>query len=284
MNMERISFSHEFFENPKKCGCFSLVQVGESLCISNNIVATHKQRFFEVTFAYSGLGNCFYEENQWHTISQNDCFISFPKDIHRIESSGENPLRFFHIAFESEPFSIGEKIMNKIESVSTAKNRKINYAGAKYIFLNILQEIYNEDEYSNQVIGNLIEQLLIEIYRLLIGKTKKTYPIKYSNKVLLTRDILNYIDENAVNMKNLSELEKVFYYKSQYISKVFLSQTGKTLNKYFLSKRMDEAKKLLEEGNSITTVSEMLEYSSVHAFSRAYKKNFGVCPSYNQQP
>ena len=80
-------------------------------------------------------------------------------------------------------------------------------------------------------------------------------------------------------MKNLSELENVFFYDVRYLSKCFFSQSGITLRQYFLSKKMETALNLLQEGKSITQASELLGYSSVHAFSRAYTLHFGHNPS-----
>ena len=46
-----------------------------------------------------------------------------------------------------------------------------------------------------------------------------------------------------------------------------------------LKQKIKEAKKLLrQEELSIAKISDMLEYSSIHNFSRAFKKLFGVSP------
>jgi AraC-like DNA-binding protein len=42
---------------------------------------------------------------------------------------------------------------------------------------------------------------------------------------------------------------------------------------------MEAASVLLEQGESVTEVSNKLQYSSVHAFSRAYKNHFNLPPS-----
>lgn len=49
--------------------------------------------------------------------------------------------------------------------------------------------------------------------------------------------------------------------------------------------KMKEAKKLIREKNhSVTQISDMLGYSSIHNFSRAFKKKIGFSPiEYRQQ-
>jgi AraC-like DNA-binding protein len=75
-------------------------------------------------------------------------------------------------------------------------------------------------------------------------------------------------------MKNLSDLEGVFFYNVNSLAKYFHAQAGIPLNKYFISKKMEAALQLLQAGESVTQVSDKLQYSSIHAFSRAYKNYF----------
>ena len=84
-------------------------------------------------------------------------------------------------------------------------------------------------------------------------------------------------------MKKLSDLENVFFYNVNNLSKHFHSQMGIPLNTYFISKKMEAAVKLLQAGKSVTEVSDKLQYSSIHAFSRAYKNYFKVSPSQFQK-
>ena len=62
------------------------------------------------------------------------------------------------------------------------------------------------------------------------------------------------------------------------MSAVFKKLMGVSINDYFLQAKMNFAKKLLKKGLSVTEVSEKLNYSSVHTFSRSFKKTFDVTP------
>ncbi len=49
---------------------------------------------------------------------------------------------------------------------------------------------------------------------------------------------------------------------------------------YYMDLKMKEAKKLIREKNySVSQISDMLGYSSVHIFSRAFKKAVGMSPT-----
>jgi len=83
-------------------------------------------------------------------------------------------------------------------------------------------------------------------------------------------------------MKSLTELERVLHYNYQYIERNFQKIMNMTLNKYFLNKRMEKATELLSSGTSVTKTAELLQYSCIHTFSRAFEKFFGIPPSHYQ--
>ncbi len=80
-------------------------------------------------------------------------------------------------------------------------------------------------------------------------------------------------------MKNLEELATVTDYSYGYLSALFRETTRGTLQNYFKDKKLDAARLLLIEGKmTVTEISELLNYSSVYAFSKAFKEQFGVSP------
>ena len=67
--------------------------------------------------------------------------------------------------------------------------------------------------------------------------------------------------------------------KSQ-LSKIFKDTTGKSIIEYYNNLKIAESKKLIrEEQFSISEISDMLGYSSIHIFSRAFKKAVGFSPT-----
>ena len=147
------------------------------------------------------------------------------------------------------------------------------------LFSSVLYEIKTEDTFSLRYIGLIIEQLLIECNRSILGLEKSRHLTNRSDEELLTYDIISYIDQNLESIVHIPDLEDVFFYNSAFLSKVFLAQTGITIKSYIIKKKMEYANVLLEKGNSITEISRRLGYSSIHSFSRAYKNHFNKTPS-----
>ena len=90
---------------------------------------------------------------------------------------------------------------------------------------------------------------------------------------------MHYIDTNIYTIKNLNDLAEVFSYNYSYLSTLFKSTMEITLNDYYHNRRLDAARLLIDEGEfSITAISEKLNYSSLYAFSKAFKNKYGSSP------
>ena len=64
------------------------------------------------------------------------------------------------------------------------------------------------------------------------------------------------------------------------VCKIFRENKGQSPMEYYMELKMREAKKLIRENNyTISQISDMLGYSSIHNFSRAFKKAVGLSPT-----
>ena len=100
--------------------------------------------------------------------------------------------------------------------------------------------------------------------------------ISVSNE--LCRSVIDYIDAHIYTIDKLCLLSEVFGYNYCHLSCVFKENVGITLVSYYRFRRFTEAKKLLDEGKRVGEVSELLKYSSMYSFSKAFKNYWGVSP------
>ena len=278
-NKYKISYNHLFALTPKRCRNYFLFQAGEALCAKDTVIQPHQQVYFEITYVVDGKGVSYINDMPVE-IKKNDCFFSFPNEIHKIVSDEQDPLRFVFLAFYAKEKTQGYTLINYITQTCQAKNSRRYHMESLYpLCVGLLQELRSEDIYSERVIALLLEQMLIECARKISKKTKSVPQYAQTDATILTHDIITYIENNIFNIKKISDLENEFFYDVNILSKHFHTQMGISLNKYFISKKMEAALELLEKGESITEISDKLQYSSVHAFSRAYKNYFNQPPS-----
>jgi AraC-like DNA-binding protein len=92
---------------------------------------------------------------------------------------------------------------------------------------------------------------------------------------------VSYIHEN-INNPNLSNtlLAEKAKISEVYFRKIFNESFGTTPKQYILSLRIEEAKRLLDEGiSSVSAISDACGFSSVYHFSRAFKSATGMTPT-----
>jgi YesN/AraC family two-component response regulator len=87
--------------------------------------------------------------------------------------------------------------------------------------------------------------------------------------------------EALVEESDITEFIRInnWNYNYSYLSHLFHSITSQTLSAYFQKRRLETAAGLLSENDlSITQIAQMLQYSSVYAFSKAFRTYYGVSP------
>ena len=89
-----------------------------------------------------------------------------------------------------------------------------------------------------------------------------------------------YIDTHLYTMQSLAEIADAMNYNYSYLSALFRQHSSTTLLEYYRNRRLEAAKLLLAEGKlSVGAIADLLRYSSVYTFSRAYKEKYGISPS-----
>lgn len=281
--MENASYRYHFNNvdhNCIECAGFSLLQYGELWCNPGSEIPVHRQCCYEITYIIDGVGTVTAEDHVY-SVQKNDCLISFPDEAHRICSGEEHPLRFVFVGFrmgKSNP-SVAGLFEELTRLFRDSDGRCVSVPDRESLFVRFFSEMKSDYPFRHEVAGYLLAEFLIDCIRSKAEKrTENSFP-KITDDAVLVYGIETYIAGNIRSIPNLQALETVFHYHYSYLSKRFFRITGQRLNEYFLACKMKEANRLLRQGFSVTQVSELLNYSSIHSFSRSYKQHFGYPPS-----
>ena len=91
--------------------------------------------------------------------------------------------------------------------------------------------------------------------------------------------LLQYINKNLHKKITLSELSKVACLHPNYLCSSFHKRMGMTLFDYINKVRMQHALEFFRSGGmTVSEVAEKTGYSSIQAFSKKFRKYFGVSP------
>lgn len=95
----------------------------------------------------------------------------------------------------------------------------------------------------------------------------------------ITELIAAYLEENIYSNITLGDICAKFFMGKSQLCKIFDEHMNEGPIEYFSRLKMAEAKRLLRKDMSVSSISDMLGYSSIHSFSRAFKKSIGLSPT-----
>ena len=271
MAESKYHYNRNIFKNPINGSDFVIYQLGELYSNENTVFSEHRQICDEISFILSGRG--FFSANgKRYAVAQGDCFISFKDELHSIISSKNEPLRFYFCGFSPK----SERAKQIIGKIGDKHTPCIKYGDAQAVLSQMIDEIWTERAYFTDMLNAQLMELIIRISRFLNSEYPKAKSLTASS---LVYQIIMYLETHINEPDALSLLEDEFHYNYRRLSDTFSQSMGETLRSYFFRIRMERAKELLQQKKSVTEVSEILGYSSLHPFSRAYKSHFGHTPS-----
>lgn len=276
---KKFHFDKLFHASPKPCGDSLVYQLGEMYCGGATDVAEHTQFCYEFTYVLDGKGTVFMGDSS-AAVQKSDCCWSVPNETHRIVSDAKNPLRYCYVAYMTKDTDIlnVHSLLFENDALPPAK-RIFSDASLKDDFVKILSEISDEPPFVFSMIGLYLKIIVLKAFRSFKGSSIHNYNLDKNNPSYTAYQTANYIDGNILSMRNLCELETALHYNYQYLARNFAKTMNMTLNQYYINKKMEKAAELLSSAAmTVTRAAELLQYSSIHSFSRAFERFFGFSP------
>lgn len=136
---------------------------------------------------------------------------------------------------------------------------------------------------AEQLVKLHLETLLIHLLRRDDWHTetpKLTRPSKEKEYDALTTETIRMLGESIGSHVTLEQLSDKLNVSKTVLKDVFKHNTGQTVMEYFSYLKMEKAKLLIREAaHNFTEISALLGFSSVHVFSKAFKRIVDMTPS-----
>lgn len=285
----KFHFDNAFYNDPRSYGAILLYQVGDLSTASGFSIGGHFQFCYEISYFTSGCGH-YCSDDKRYPVKAGDIYLSLPGEIHNGHADDSDPFRYFYIGFgfdtansEYGRFAHVQRMFDQVR-VPVAADK----FGLETPFLGIFNELINLKEFSDELIKSYIDQIIFLAYRNFFDSWEKAYSRQSdidANQDIVY-EIIHRIDRNLENgtIIKLPQLGEALGYSYSHLSHLFSQKTGLTIKQYLNRKRFEKAVEWLKESDySITEISDKLGYQSIHTFSKAFRKSYGLSPTDYQQ-
>lgn len=268
-----------WFDRPLEFECISLIQIGRMFCKSTTVIDSHIHTdLYELTIVTDGKA-LIYTNNIATSVKKGDIYLSHPGDIHKIEADFKSPLKYDFFAFRINDTNFKKDFETISREYAMPTTRVFEDKQISWLVGNVINELDFEDKYASELLDSIFKQILIYVIRGFRRIKPRNNYTNLSQNERLCFKLMNYIDTHIYYIKNLNELSEVVGLSYGYLSTIFKNTTHSSLSEYYRAKKLDSARFLLQEQKlTITEISELLNYTSVYAFSKAFKNYYGLSP------
>ena len=90
--------------------------------------------------------------------------------------------------------------------------------------------------------------------------------------------MLLFVETNCETV-SLEQMQERYHFSLSYLNRIFKKETGITIKQYILDRRMEKARKMLEQTDlTVTEVAERMGYESSAYFITSFRKYYGITP------
>ena len=238
----------------------------------------HIHECCEIFLCLSG-GKSFLIDDKVYDVRDGDLFIINQFEAHKVIPDSETAFsRYIMHVHPTFLYSISEGDIDLSECFYRAdgKNRFSLSPAELEEFCRLFEAMKTENSYGDEIYKKIrATELLLAVNRVSATHSERAPQAKKHKTVQLAID---YINTNYSQELTLDMIAKNTYVSVNQLCRLFTRYCGTTVTKYITSKRITEAKKLLEDGRSVTDTAFMCGFNDYANFIRVFKKTVGVPP------
>ena len=200
-----------------------------------------------------------------------------PNEFHRIRNAGEGVIRFTVISFFMQG-DYAQKLYNKVitlagetEQLANSLIRQIADNQGKIHFL---PEVFQVPGVPFARFCSTLELLLYAC-----AETADQPREQVTGNAAIFAAAVKKMRENIRQPMKARALAEALHISLSQLKRIFQQYASTGVHEYFLTMKMDYARMLLRQGQSVGAVAEAVGFDCPNYFSAAFKREIGVTPS-----
>ncbi len=199
-----------------------------------------------------------------------------PNEFHRIWNAGGSPIRFTVISF-SLLGDYARILYNKVVTL-TEKAEQLMDSLKQQILKNLGEDRFLPSDLQCAgvpfgIFCNTLELLLYACAETVDQPREQTT----GNAAVFTAAV-KWMREKVNTPMKARELAETLHISLSQLKRIFRQYASTGVHEYFLKMKMDTARQLLRQGQSVNMVSEAVGFDTPNYFSAAFKREIGVTP------
>ncbi len=240
-------------------------------------------RFYEVFTLLSDTAN-FYVEDQKYVLKKGDIMIFNNRELHMVEFDELLPYkrRVIHFAkefvlpFSSDKFNLFNVFDNRRLGINNRIPADVAESANIHNYFTKMKDALSSGLDGSEIMARCyFVQMLIAINRVLSDNTSIITKNAENDKI---SKIIEYINANLSSNLSIDHLSQEFYISKYYMSRLFKSTTGYSINQYISYKRIWLADELISGGMSSTDACHQVGYNDYSNFYKNFTKIMGFSP------
>ena len=230
-----------------------------------------KHSYWELTYVDKGELLTTIDGVSYH-LKQGDLIFYAPMQFHTQSTFEKISSSYLTINFKMN-FNHADLLCNKIFSI-----QRDSY----FIVTRLIEELSNNNLYSDDLSLCYLKELIIQMLRLDNSHfhSKPTTHMQQTYENELLNDILLYIDDNIYEKISVSTLCDHFCISTSMLHSLFRKNMNNTAKNYINELKLSKSKELIRNStHTLSEISEMLGFSSIHYFSKKFKSYFNISPT-----
>lgn len=239
--------------------------------------------FWECLYVMDGEV-CVSGDERVYNLSQGSIIFHKPLELHKFIVNGDNGADLLIFSFTAEGplttylrdkvFELSDfqkKIIAALRSYIHTKTADFPVEGHSTI--HSLAPFHTLPNYS-QMISTYLQQLMLSL-----AEEGTVSSVSSAPDAIIFSKAISYLNSNIHRQPTVPEIARFCNVSEASIKRIFDKYAGMGVHKYLLKLKIKAAAELLQDGESVSNVSDRLGFNSQSYFSRAFKRETGMMPS-----
>ena len=284
-----ISITKELIDNLKNTKDYNVPDfflsdgpvVHQSPLTINTFSDIHHHDYYELMYVKNGEMEYFVDQYTFN-LKRGDLLIIPPNVLHKLLDDNEQTCERIVISvtkkYISEISTKNTDLLQIFEEITKSKKYNITIKDDMLVKVENYLEILLDTQFSDKYGDDLLFKIRFAQLFLLINNNYASYEIQVSFKSPLIEKIIKYIDNNYSKTITIIDIANYFNVSSSSISHTFKDETGISIHKYLIKRRMVEVAKLIRESVDLHEVAYTCGFNDYTSFFRTFKKEYLMTP------